>query len=706
MVKRIFLSCIILIIIFICCVSLCVPSKSYSYVINSKQDSIVRELSTADVVEFNNCSVNSDGNVTITGSDAYITLSCAGLSPFRSIALNIKSASSEDIGMQVYFDKGSGFNENDSIVAIIQGNRDFCAFPCVLDRLEYIRIDIDDPYIFKSIEFHSTDATLVQNEIKVNISVYLISLAVALITVVICLALDIKLNIFGKFLSFIMKSRIAILKGCLSFALCGFIAVIIEYLIGNFIFGPSSNGAVFNIYRFFLIFGILFSIAYLILCRKIAASKFENVFLGISITLCTTMVLVCPFGHASWDIDTHHKWVMNASYLGEVYVTQADTYVMSNNSAYWPSQIATENSKNIVEMNQAYKIFLYKNSGETTIAHRISGLFMSVARFFGASFYYMVTFAKMGNVLIYCYVCYFAIKKLKSGKMIATVIALIPTSLFLASNFSYDYWVNCFVLLGMAYFVGEQQEKEKPISVKNTIVMCLAFVLASIPKLIYALLLPIPFFMRKKKIQKPKVYYAICTLAIVVAIGMLVVKFLSQMSGGGDIRGGSDVSTVNQLRFLMAEPVHFARIIIRFLTEYLSVSGMVGYIANFAYLGMGTGASVWIILMFITALTDKNDYDIYAYNWISKCLVVVLYFGVAAAISLALYLEFTPVRLETVNGCQPRYIIPLLYPLLSIVGWGKFKNTIPKGIYSYSILIACCAVNFYNMATVMLPCWL
>ena len=187
---------------------------------------------------------------------------------------------------------------------------------------------------------------------------------------------------------------------------------------------------------------------------------------------------------------------------------------------------------------------------------------------------------------------------------------------------------------------------------------------------------------------------------------MLAAKFLSQMSGGGDIRGGTDVSTIGQLHFFIEEPLHFTRIIIKFLIDYLSIPKMVGYIANFAYLGIGAGTTVWIILMFLTALTDKNDTDVKAYNWLSKCMVVILFFGLAAAIALALYLEFTPVRTETVNGCQPRYIIPLLYPVLSIIGWGKFKNTIPQGIYRYSILTVCCAVNFYDMTTIMLPCWL
>ncbi len=60
-------------------------------------------------------------------------------------------------------------------------------------------------------------------------------------------------------------------------------------------------------------------------------------------------------------------------------------------------------------------------------------------------------------LLTYALTVYFAIRKLKSGKMIMSVIALFPTNIVLASNYSYDPWVTGFSLLGTAYFVSEMQ---------------------------------------------------------------------------------------------------------------------------------------------------------------------------------------------------------------------------------------------------------
>ena len=88
---------------------------------------------------------------------------------------------------------------------------------------------------------------------------------------------------------------------------------------------------------------------------------------------------------------------------------------------------------------------------------------MSLSRFAGLSYYEIVTISKLGSALVFCFVCYLAMRRLKSGKMILAVVAMFPTSLYLASSFSYDYWVNCFTILGMAYFVANLQEKDEPI---------------------------------------------------------------------------------------------------------------------------------------------------------------------------------------------------------------------------------------------------
>lgn len=56
---------------------------------------------------------------------------------------------------------------------------------------------------------------------------------------------------------------------------------------------------------------------------------------------------------------------------------------------------------------------------------------------------------------------YFAIKKLKNGKILLAVIGLSSTTMFMASTMSYDYWVIGFTTLGYSFFISELQNRDK-----------------------------------------------------------------------------------------------------------------------------------------------------------------------------------------------------------------------------------------------------
>ena len=118
------------------------------------------------------------------------------------------------------------------------------------------------------------------------------------------------------------------------------------------------------------------------------------------------------------------------------------------------------------------------------------------------NFYWRLTLGRVPNLLLYAFAIYLGMKKLKSGKMILAVLAFMPTNLFIATNYSYDYLVNSLSMLGIAYFVSEMQQPDKPISLKDNVVMCGSIALACVPKQIYAPLLLVPFFLRKNNFEK------------------------------------------------------------------------------------------------------------------------------------------------------------------------------------------------------------
>ena len=64
----------------------------------------------------------------------------------------------------------------------------------------------------------------------------------------------------------------------------------------------------------------------------------------------------------------------------------------------------------------------------------------------------------------------------------------------------------------------------------------------------------------------------------------------------------------------------------------------------------------------------------------------MLYIGMASLVATALYISFTPLGHSTINGCQARYLVPMLAPLLLLVTGQRFNIIKNKTIYNGCIL--------------------
>ena len=287
-------------------------------------------------------------------------------------------------------------------------------------------------------------------------------------------------------------------------------------------------------------------------------------------------------------------------------------------------------------------------------------------------------------------------KRLHSGKMILAVVAMFPTSLFIASNYSYDTWVIGFVMIGMAYFVGNCQE-EGVVSTKDTVIMVIAFAIAIIPKQIYLAFLIIPFLMKRNKIENKKKYYSICSMAFVIMLFDLLLKTIFETSKGGDVRGGAGVNPTEQILYIIHNPVEYTRTLLNFLKDYLSIRNMNGFIDHFAYLGIGTTAVAIIVFAFLvfTTLTDKREYDVKAYSKIVYIYDILMFFGTVVLIATSLYIAYTEVGSNTIAGCQSRYITPLIYPLFAVLGGSGIRLKFDYRVYNYIVMIIMQSVSMW-----------
>lgn len=683
--KSIIFGIAVALLVFVCGFALISPLRySSEYVRDDLEQG--RQLTLENAVKTNGCKI--DGNkVTITGEDAYIAFETEQESN-ESIALYFSDLKENGAGAQLFYaDDLDNFSERDSVRAtLISGKQ--TVFDVDQNECRYIRLDIDTDYTFDFLSVYRTDFGKVYTENSASLSATLLVVLVSLVLGAGMAFVSYKFSVAEKIANYIKNHYKNFLKYCAFMA-----AAIVLAIFTDIIFDLTKEKALF-------VAVVLMLIAHTVYFGK---NIYENmpVYTSVAIILFGLLfIFASPFAHISWDTESHYEWAVNTSYIGNAYYCKADEDIInvSEDFLYSGKDTASVVEKYNTNSNVTTKIVTNKSTNLNSIP---SGIFLAIGRMLNLPFYARYCMGKLANLLCYALICYFAMKKIQSGRIILAIIALFPTNLLIAANYAYDWWVTGFIMLGVAYFVNECQHPDEPVSVKNTLIMCGAIILGCIPKLIYVPMLVLPFFVKKNNFKNRKQYYKICGVLIVALFLVLLVKTFFVAKGGGDTRGGS-VSVKGQALYILHNPIVYSKVLIKFLIDYLSVEAMERYINYLAYLGQGSYAGVIVVMFIVAIITDKDKCDENASNWLIRTASVVLFLGMAALIATALYLDFTPVGSDTISGCSSRYIIPLVYPLVALLPCGVSKLKINRNIYGISLLVPCFLVILQNIYELVL----
>ncbi|MBQ7736440.1 MAG: DUF2142 domain-containing protein [Oscillospiraceae bacterium] len=283
------------------------------------------------------------------------------------------------------------------------------------------------------------------------------------------------------------------------------------------------------------------------------------------------------------------------------------------------------------------------------------------------------------NVFVYVLVMTLAMRKLRYGKMALFAVGLLTTNLFQAASYSYDAWVTSFLTMGFAVYFSELQTPEKLLSGRDAAWMIGSIVVGCLPKDLYCIVLPALLLMPKEKFpdraaRKRYCLWVLGTLAVMLAYCALpqLIDALRH-NGGGDLRGGSDVNLLGQVKYILSDIPRYLGVLARFLRWYLAPDTAYAYTSFFAYVGAVTTGGWLLAPVLASALLDRGKDE--------RCLLdrrphfrlaglAVLLAQVCAVVTV-LYLVFTPVGSDSVAGCQPRYLLPLVFPAFMLAfHWG------------------------------------
>ena len=650
----------------------------------------------------------ADGSVTMTGGDPQLI--------FKDIsepiaAVYIKTDATEDdqlFGQLFYAADGEGYSERHSLYAYDNGDGElyFELTPGIYDSL---RLDIDCNYTLKDVRVSQQPPikTAASAFSTINwIQAVFILLVMLLQSLLVAWKLDTIVSYMIGIGQYLRENRrqvliqIGFVAGFGVLGLMGWCLLCAVHVLSwsgytafYFLMGGCAVGALVGLWK-----------------RK--GSHPERTFLVVTLCIGFSYIALMPkTTYVSLDDESHYAAALRLSYFGETYYTQADQSLIGMRYApAWGNEMAKDTAN---ELNTLYRMgAIEQRSGGYLKYSRLSYLpsaaCMWLARAIHLPFTAIFTAGRIGNLLCYAIVLYFAYRRLKNGGLLIGIFALLPMMIFAASNYSYDGFCLSFMALGTAIFLDEYRHPERPLTWWSAGEILLCLVLGCSVRAIFFPIFLMCLFMPKEKFdtaRKKRIYQIAVILITLLVLLSFVLPMLFVDGSYNDTRGGFDVNSSLQLAGMLANPIGYLVLLLRFLfTTYFTMDFMVTFAVNYqAYLPATSFGLTFVALLAVAYLykPGRRDLTLRKTTPAVKIAAVVSFFCSVCLAATAMYMAYTPVGLDTVNGCQARYMMPVLLPMLLQIqpqlGWETDDTR--SDYFSPAMLTVTTALIFYGQLT-------
>lgn len=608
------------------------------------------------------------GSFSVKGNgDAYIKLINTDIT-VKEIVMSFDNIPDNDIYINVNYNT----NAEDKIIKWKKGSRYF-KIPMGIEN-EGITIKIPCDFVLDNICYANKN----NDQVKVKMIIFTVIVTIVALWFMLMYSKQYRLlfNRIKSVIDFIGNKQ----KNKTIFKICCIV-------LGTWIFSAIVTKLIslagrceFNWKTVFLMICIFLVADILLFARELIKNKIEIVaFLVVLIVGIMFVVLEPVTPGISWDDETHYSRAVNISHEFDKKISVSDQIVLNKfasvamNKAFYAKkeQKAYIEYLNMLEDSEYYVDATGGSLGIGSIPYIPSAAFMMFARGVGLKFSFAYVFGKFANTLLLAVLVYYSMKKLKDGKIVVLLVALIPTNMYLAANYSYDTWLTGWAMLGLSTFFGELQQKEKKIDLKTIFLIYVSMFLAILPKMVYFPLLFICFFMPKSKFKYKSNYWMYKIGIIFLCILPFIIVYMQNIAVKSDVadtRGGSEVSSTSQLEFIKGDIKGFLGILLNFLKTYLNpfVEGK-EYITQLAYNGYIPFEKSLAAVIIAGACISRNEKSGRTFQWWFKIGTLAVYAGIGAIAAISMYVMFTPVGSQVINGCQGRYIIAVLFPVLYVL---------------------------------------
>ena len=288
---------------------------------------------------------------------------------------------------------------------------------------------------------------------------------------------------------------------------------------------------------------------------------------------------------------------------------------------------------------------------------------INIARLFNGSIADIFFAGRMTNLITFGILLIIIFKLLPFKKDTFYAIYMMPMSIVLASYYSIDGIVVALIGVFIAYIFKVFKEKNDEIDLKTFLIIMVLYLLTLICKngaylatgLILFILPVFQIFKKNTKIRN------ISVLIIIIAITVGIIQAY-KITGISDPRVEKSNPT-KQIEFLLENPANIVKVYSNFTK--ISIFNLRFYEEFNKIDFFGTNAIITSFLLFIfifyTALMDNS----YNFSKKQKSIQYISFFATFFITTFVLYISFTDVGKNIINGFQGRYLLPVL-PLVLV----------------------------------------
>ncbi len=659
-----------------------------------------------------------EGNCyTVTDEDPQMYLSVENISGAIScVHIDFAEPLAQDAFIQVYYpDSQGGYSEARAVTCQQPAGSENADILFESGTYSEIRIDVDASFCLEAVYGNNVVFRTIYSIIDIRYIVWSMCFVLAAVICFLLWRIDTIKRMINRLelkikdtmkKSNLSKNLLMFGIGILSSVICGSLLESVLSFFRNRSYNPKE-AVIFGTLLFF-IYSVLFM-------RDLYRQKIEfmTAFLILLAGISFSVVMPVSLG-LSWDDETHYiSTIQCARGLSNTLMVadnkMKDMYVQTiMNKEEYTKDIQNERIEFYDDLYDTGDVVATDYTFSITSIGYLPAVFGTwISYGLCLTFSHSIIFIRIFNVLFMAVMIFLSMKNVKTGKMLFAVFAFVPTVFFLASSFSYDTWLTIMLIYGFSRYFKELQDRETPLTFGRFLGIFVPLILALGPKFVYAPLLFLTAHMPRSKFREKKwayAYYA-CFVAAAVAIAAVIVYVASGNYdlGTGDLRGGEGVSAMGQLMYIKSNGGQFVKTLFEFLKVYFSYENSAQYLTFMAYMGLVNMPYIPIAILVFAALTDRGEVDRRCLPVISKVSAVIMYILIGAICATAMYIGFTPVGLNTVNGCQGRYILPAVLPVLYMVtrfgGRTIVRSKMKPEYYNIALLAVSIIFLMYNLWT-------